>query len=237
MNEVADNAFDPLQPDPALVERFVTAREQVLDRVSRAAAAAGRSADSVTVVAVSKTHPVESIAAAFAAGFRVFGESYAAEFAEKAEALGTLAIEWHFIGQLQTNKVKLVAPTAAVIESVDRPSLIEAVARRAPGSTVYLQVNLSGEDHRGGVTPSAVGDLRRAAMDAGLIVTGLMGVAPVADDATTVASFRHLRALCDAEGLAECSMGMSGDLELAVVAGSTIVRVGTAIFGERPYPR
>lgn len=231
------DGFDPRRPDPAAVERFASAREAVLQRVVAAAESAGRDPGSIEVVAVSKTHPVESIAAAHAAGFDVFGESYAAEFASKAAALADLEIEWHFIGQLQTNKAKLVVPAAQVVESVDRSSLIEAVARRAPGSTVYLQVNLSGESHRGGVDPAEVADLHRRAVAAGLVVDGLMGVAPLADEASTRASFRQLRRLCDDEGVAQCSMGMSGDLELAVSEGSTIVRVGTAIFGERPAPR
>lgn len=214
--------------DPALVDRMIDARSRIEARI----VAAGGSTDSVRIVAVSKTHPAAAVTAAALAGFRDFGESFAAELAAKAPEVGP-PVTWHFIGQLQTNKVRAVAPHVAVYQSVDRPSLVAEIAKRAPGATVLVQVNLAGVDGRGGATFEDAPGMVEAARAAGLDVVGLMGVAPLGGDITVAASFRRLRSLCDAEDLAECSMGMSGDLELAVAEGSTMVRVGTAIFGDR----
>lgn len=214
-----------------MVERMAAARDEIDARIRRA----GGSPDAVTVVAVSKTHPAEAVRAAMLAGFTDFGESFAAELAAKAPAVDA-AVTWHFVGQLQTNKVRVVAPHVSVYQSVDRPSLVAEIAKRAPGATVMVQVDLAGVAGRGGASFDDAPSVVDAARAAGLDVIGLMGVAPLADDRTVAASFRRLRSLCDAEGLRECSMGMSGDLEIAVAEGSTMVRVGTAIFGDRPPP-
>lgn len=215
--------------DPSLVERMAAARAAIEERIRNA----GGSPDAVKVIAVSKTHPAEAVRAAAAAGFTDFGESFAAELAAKAVEVDE-AVRWHFVGQLQTNKVRVVAPHVDVYQSVDRPSLVAEIAKRAPGATVLVQVNLAGTAGRGGASFADAPAVVDAAHRAGLDVVGMMGVAPLADDRVVAAAFRRLRAACDAEGLSECSMGMSADLELAVAEGSTMVRVGTAIFGDRP---
>ena len=216
----------------SLVDELVEARERIEQRV---AAAGGVG---VRIVAVTKTHPVETVRAAISAGFTDLGENYAAEFAAKAGevgggAPGAATWRWHFIGQLQTNKVRVVAPFVGLYQSVDRRSLIAEIAKRSPGSSVMIQVNLADVQGRGGASFSDVGPLIESARQGGLNVCGLMGVAPVADHSTTATAFARLRRQCDAEALAECSMGMSGDLEIAVAEGSTMVRIGSAIFGSR----
>jgi pyridoxal phosphate enzyme (YggS family) len=192
----------------------------------------------VTLVAVSKTHPPEAIREAFAAGQRDFGESYAQEWRAKADALADLAgLRWHFIGGLQTNKVKYLAGRVALVHSVDRLELAEEISRRwaKVGSTarVLLEVDLGGEERKAGCAPSEVEPLlaRIRALPA-IEVAGLTCIPPPADDPRP--HFRALRALRDRLGLAELSMGMSGDWPVAVEEGSTLVRIGTAIFGERP---
>lgn len=140
----------------------------------------------------------------------------------------------HFIGQLQSNKVRQLAGFVDVWETVDRPRLVDEVAKRAPGATVLLQVDTSGEPGKGGCAPGDVPDLLRAARRAGLVVDGLMTVGPTAGGPEAARpGFRLVRRLVDDLGLATCSMGMSGDLEVAVEEGSTQVRVGTALFGAR----
>lgn len=212
-----------------LVDRMLAARFEIDERL----VAAGATPGSVRVVAVSKTHPAEAAHAAVVAGFADLGESYAGELAAKAPDVSAPA-RWHFIGQLQTNKVRVVAPLVSVYQSVDRPSLVAEIAKRAPGATVMIQVNLAGAEGRGGASWDEAPAVIDAARVAGLDVVGLMGVAPLADDLAVAAAFRRLRALADAESLPECSMGMSDDLEIAVAEGSTMIRVGTAIFGSRP---
>lgn len=229
----ADRA-DPGEPEATgvaeaiLVDRMLAARAAIDDRIRRA----GGAPDAVTVVAVSKTYPAAAVRAAALAGFGDVGESFAAELAAKAPQVHE-PVRWHFVGQLQTNKVRVVAPHVDVYQSVDRPSLVAELAKRAPAATVLVQVNLAGDERRGGASWSDAPRIIDAARSAGLDVVGLMGVAPLADERTVAAAFGRLRSLCDDEGLAECSMGMSADLELAVAEGATMVRVGAAIFGDR----
>jgi len=220
-------------PDPDLVDRLAARRAAIEERIRVASGAPSFAESGVRLIAVSKTHPAETIVAAAAAGFAEFGESYAVEFAAKAPEVGA-AVRWHFIGQLQTNKVRVVAPWTDVYQSVDRPSLVAELAKRVPGATVMVQVNLADVEGRGGVSWQDAPGLIESARVAGLSVVGAMGVAPLADDATVAAAFGRLRSLCDAEALPECSIGMSGDLEIAIAEGSTMVRVGTDIFGSRP---
>lgn len=212
-----------------ILDRMVIAKARLEDRLG----AAGASPGAVKVVAVSKTRSVLEVRAAAAAGLTLFGESYAAELAVKAPDVSE-PVEWHFIGQLQTNKVRVVAPLVTVYQSVDRTSLVDEIAKRAAGARVMVQVNLAGTPGRGGASWSDAPALIEAARGAGLQPIGVMGVAPMAEDSTVAAAFGRLRALADAEGLAECSMGMSADLEIAVAQGSTMIRVGTALFGSRP---
>jgi pyridoxal phosphate enzyme (YggS family) len=192
----------------------------------------------VTLVAVSKTHPPEAIRAAYAAGQRDFGENYAQEWREKADRLADLAdLRWHFVGGLQTNKVKYVAGRVAYVHTVDREELARELSRRtaAKGASVrvFLEVNVAGEGSKAGCAPADAPRLAEAVRGLpGLELVGLMCIPPAEGDPRP--HFRALRALRDRLGLAELSMGMSGDLDAAVEEGATFVRVGTAIFGARP---
>lgn len=198
----------------------------------------------VELIAVTKTFPVEAILAAVAAGCRSIGENYAQELVAKLEAFdqrtradgaaaATVRPEVHFIGRLQSNKVRHLVGLVDVFQTVDRASLVEELARRAPGARCFVQVNVSGEPQKGGCEPSGTPALVASARAAGLVVEGLMTVAEAGDPASARPGFRRLRALADELGLAGCSMGMSGDLEIAVEEGATHVRVGSALFGPR----
>ncbi len=191
----------------------------------------------VTLVAVSKSHPADAIREAHAAGQRDFGENYVQEWREKAEALADLpGIVWHFIGSLQTNKVKYLAGKVALVHTVDREELGREIARRwertGGRARVLVEVNLGDEASKGGCQAAEVPGLveRLRALPA-LEVAGLTCIPPPEEDPRR--HFRALRALRDGLGLAELSMGMSGDYPVAIEEGSTLVRVGTAIFGER----
>jgi PLP dependent protein len=192
----------------------------------------------VTLIAVSKTQPAEAIREAYAAGQRDFGENYVQEWRDKAAALADLAdLRWHFIGSLQTNKVKYLAGRVALVHTVDREELGREIAKRwekvGARARVLVEVNLGGEASKGGCAPEGVPALVAAlrAMPA-LDVAGLTCIPPPEDDPRP--HFRALRSLRDRLGLRELSMGMSGDYPVAIEEGATIVRVGTAIFGERP---
>jgi pyridoxal phosphate enzyme (YggS family) len=216
-------------------------------RVAAACERAGRPADGVTVIAVSKTQPVEVVREAVAAGARELGENYAQELATKLAALDAepppAPLRWHFIGRLQRNKVKLVAGRVALVHAVDTLELAEELARRAGGAVqpILLAVNLAGEDSKGGVTAEMAPALARAlAAVTGCSLAGLMTMPPPADDAAASRPyFDQLRALRDrlqdelGRPLPILSMGMSHDFEIAIACGATHVRVGTAIFGSR----
>ena len=206
---------------------------------ARIEAAGGRD---VAIVAVTKGFPVEAWAAAQAAGLEAVGESYAQEalakraaWAERAEVAPAPAL--HFVGRLQTNKIRSLAGSVALWQSVDREAVVDELARRDPGAAVLVQVNISGEDQKGGCSPSDAARLVRRAELADLVVRGLMAVGPTGSPEVARPAFARLRALTDDLGLVECSMGMSDDLEVAVGEGSTMVRVGTALFGPRPGRR
>jgi PLP dependent protein len=192
----------------------------------------------VTLIAVSKTHPPEAIREAYAAGQRDFGENYAQEWRGKAEALADLAeLRWHFIGGLQTNKVKYLAGKVAYVHTVDREELARELSRRlvqrGAAARVFLEVNVAGEASKEGCAPGDVPQLAAAvAALPGLELAGLMCIPPPADDPRP--HFRTLRALRDRLGLRELSMGMSADWPVAVEEGATFVRIGTAVFGARP---
>jgi pyridoxal phosphate enzyme (YggS family) len=197
--------------------------------------AAGGDPEQVTIVAVTKAFGVDAVEAALAAGAVHLGENYAQELVGKAEALSDDASPfWHFIGGLQTNKVRALVPHVALWETVDRSSLVAELAKRAPGARVLVQVNVSAEAAKGGCAPEATADLVAEARERGLDVAGLMGVAAAGDPGRARTQFALLAGLREELGLAELSMGMSADLEQAVAEGATIVRVGRALFGARP---
>jgi pyridoxal phosphate enzyme (YggS family) len=217
---------------------------QVRDRIEQAASASGRDAAEVKLVAVSKTKRPEAIREAYAAGQRAFGENYAQELTAKAEALSDLAgLEWHFTGHVQTNKAKVVAKHAHVVHTVDSAALARelgkrAVTERATPLPVLIEVNLGREPQKAGATPSEIDEVMAAVnAQASLFLRGLMTMPPAGDLRSARAAFEALVTLRNLHGgvavLPELSMGMSEDLEVAVAAGATYVRVGTAIFGER----
>ena len=198
-------------------------------------AGAGGDPDRVQVVAVTKGFGPQAPLAALAAGIVHLGENYAQELVAKAAVVGEdPAPVWHFIGGLQSNKVRLLAPHVDLWETIDRASLGAEVAKRAPGAAVLAQVNISGEAAKSGCAPGETADLVAGLRDRGLDVRGLMGVAAAGDLELARAQFGRLAVLASALDLPELSMGMSADLEAAVAEGATIVRVGTALFGARP---
>ncbi len=217
-------------------------------RIEHAARNANRAPDSISLLAVSKTFPAADIRAAFAAGQRAFGENYVQESLAKIEALGDLRadMEWHFIGPLQSNKTRPVAEHFDWVHSVDRLKIAERLSEQRPDAlpplNVCLQVNVSGESSKSGVAPEEALALARAiAALPKLRLRGLMSIPePASDQQAQREPHRRLRQLYEtlrAQGieLDTLSMGMSGDLEAAVLEGATIVRIGTAIFGQRDY--
>ena len=186
----------------------------------------------MTLVAVTKGFGPEVVAAAVAAGVEDVGESYAQELVAKAAAV--TPPRWHFVGRLQANKVRALAGTVELWQSVDRPRLVDELARRVPGAKVLVQVDVTGEPSKGGCPPGDVPALVERAAGAGLDPRGLMAVGPLGPPEEARPGFRALVGLADRLGLAERSIGMSGDLEVAVQEGATMVRVGTALFGPRP---
>lgn len=208
----------------------------VEERISLAATRAGRMREDVTLVAVSKTHPPEVIKEAVAAGARAFGENYAQELIVKQAALARLDVAWHFIGRLQRNKAKDVAGRVALIHAVDSLELARAIARRVTvPQDVLVQVNVAGEETKAGVAPDDLDALLDAlAAVENVRVRGLMTMPPpVTDPNENRRHFRALAKLAGTRGLADLSMGMSDDFEVAIEEGATIVRVGSAIFGAR----
>ncbi len=190
----------------------------------------------VRIVAVTKGFGVDAPRAALAAGLTMIGENYAQELIAKHAELTPeeqARIEWHFLGRLQRNKVRSLASIVSVWQSVDRSELIDEIARRAPGARVMIQLNLSNEPQKGGAPLGECGSLVEQARAVGLDVVGLMGVGTVGDPVESAEAFSRLVGLASELGIAESSIGMSDDLEEAVAAGSTMVRVGTALFGAR----
>ncbi|WP_250525391.1 YggS family pyridoxal phosphate-dependent enzyme [Caballeronia sp. GAWG2-1] len=222
--------------------------KEVRQRIAKAAADASRDAASVQLLAVSKTFPAEDVRAAFIAGQRAFGENYVQEGIAKIATLADLRsdIEWHFIGPLQSNKTKLVAEQFDWVHSIDRLKIAERLSAQRPEGTpalnVCVQVNVSGEASKSGVEPAEAAALAHAvAALPALRLRGLMAVPEAADtlDAQREphARLRELMNKLRADGLDldTLSMGMSADLEAAVLEGATMVRIGTAIFGARDY--
>lgn len=223
-----------------------TRLEAVRERIAAACERVGRDPAGITIVGVTKTHPVEAVEEALAAGQADLGENRAQELVPKAgEAAGMgLAPRWHFIGGLQRNKVRQVLPHIAVLHSLDSVRLAAEIEKRAEQGRMpergaplrcYLEVNVGGEASKEGVEPSAVGELLRGVAGFRHIgVVGLMTVAPQVDDAEQVRPvFRELRELAVAHGLDGLSMGMTEDYEVAIEEGATVVRLGRVIFGPR----
>ena len=203
-------------------------------RIAAAAHRAGRDPSAVTLVAATKTVPADRIAEAVAAGVIDVGENRAQELLAKAPVLAALtpAPRWHFLGPLQRNKVRALAPVVSCWQSIDRLALGETIAHHAPGARVFVEVNLAGEPQKAGCPPDETAALVDALRDRGLVVAGLMAVPPVGDDPRRW--FTHLRDLAGTVHAPELSMGMSDDYEAAVEEGATLVRVGRALFGQRP---
>jgi pyridoxal phosphate enzyme (YggS family) len=225
----------------ALSDRVAALRE----RIARAEARAGRASDSVQLVAVAKRHPATAVREAHSLGLRAFGENYAQELVGKAAEVGPLTgLEWHMIGHLQTNKARLIAPVIAAVHTIDSAHVAAELAKRAAkiGRTIaaLIEVNVAKDPSKTGCAPdelAAIIDAVRASGD-GLELRGLMTMPPYSDDPEAARPFfAELRELQARHGgttaLPELSMGMSHDLEAAIAEGATIVRVGTAIFGER----
>ncbi|MDX9994371.1 MAG: YggS family pyridoxal phosphate-dependent enzyme [Rhodocyclaceae bacterium] len=220
--------------------------QAVKDRIAAACSAAGRDPREVTLLAVTKTWPPDYVRAAAVAGQHAFGESYVQESLPKMAALADLGLEWHFIGPLQSNKTRLVAESFAWVHSVERMKIAERLSAQRPDGlpplNVCVEVNVSGEDSKSGCTPAEAPALCRAvAALPKLRLRGLMAIPePTENPALARRRFAQVRMLKDelgAAGLAldTLSMGMSHDMEAAIMEGATIVRVGTAIFGERQY--
>ena len=218
----------------------------VTERIATAARAAGRDPANVSLVAVSKTFPADAVAAAHAAGQVAFGENYVQEAVEKIETLRPQRgeLEWHFIGPIQSNKTRAIAEQFDWVQSIDRLKVAQRLSEQRlpelPSLNVLLQVNISGEGSKSGVVPAEVDALARAVGQLPrLRLRGLMAIPePEADAARQRVPLAAMRTLFDrlrAAGFAidTLSMGMSADLESAVLEGSTMVRIGTAIFGER----
>lgn len=217
---------------------------RVLDRIARAERRFGRARGTATLLAVSKGQPVESIRAAFDCGQRRFGESYLQEALAKIAALAEYGLEWHFIGPIQANKTKNLAAYFDWVHSIDRIKIAERLnAQRAPEMTplnVCLQVNISGETTKAGIDPQRLRELAEAVASLPrLRLRGLMAIpAPCRDFERQRLPYRRLRAALETlnrEGFAldTLSMGMSDDMEAAIAEGATLVRLGTAVFGER----
>jgi pyridoxal phosphate enzyme (YggS family) len=213
----------------------------IIERVARAAQHANRSADSVTIVAVSKQQPTSAVIAAHRAGITNFGESYVQEALPKMDAVADLKLTWHFVGKLQANKTRQVAERFDWVHTVDRLRIAQRLSEQRPTLAaplnVLIQVNQGDEAHKGGTPVTAVAELARAVTELPrLKLRGLMTLPPQrGTPADWFAELAALRAQLASDGIAldSLSMGMSADFGEAIAAGATLVRIGTAIFGRR----
>jgi pyridoxal phosphate enzyme (YggS family) len=201
---------------------------EVRERIAAAAARAGRDVRAVTLVAATKTVEPARVQEVIDAGVVDVGENRAQELLTKTAVEGA---RWHFLGRLQRNKVRQLAPWVTCWQSVDRAELGHEIARRAPGARVLVEVNVGEEPQKGGCAPAEVPALVDALLVDGLDVAGLMTVPPHGDDPRRW--FAQLREQAGGLGLSELSMGMTDDFEIAVEEGATMVRVGRALFGPR----
>ena len=221
----------------ATVEAIASRASDVRERV----AAVGGDPEAVTVVAVTKVFPPEVVRRALAAGITDIGESYAQELVAKADWLEATQPEtppprWHFVGGLQRNKVKLLAGRVHLWHSVDRPALVDEIAKRSPGDRILIQVNTTAEPTKEGCAPAEAQSLVERGRERGLTVAGLMTLGPTGGGDPR-AAFAQLRALAQRCEVSELSMGMTGDFEIAVEEGATMIRLGTLLFGPRPTGR
>jgi len=233
--------------DRVMAETIESRLKQVKDRITKTALACGRDPKAVRLVAVSKTVPADRVQAAITAGVADLGENYVQEAQKKIEALGRETVTWHFIGRLQSNKAKYVVKLFDLIHSVDSFKLATELDKRARAigkvQKVLVQVNISGEATKSGIeTGQAVRLVRQMAQLNNLIICGLMTMPPYFNAPEMVRPY--FRALKDLQNLirteairnvsmVELSMGMTGDFEAAIQEGATLVRIGTAIFGQR----
>ena len=231
--------------------KLITANlTRVRDTIHEAAVRAGREPSAIKLIAVSKTHPIPTLEATIAAGQKVFGENTAQEALPKIGALREHGIEWHFIGHLQSNKAKFVATNFTWVHSLDSLKLAQRLSRAALEHNVVIhsliEVNITRDPKKHGVAPEALPSLVEQFLKAelpGIALRGLMAIGPHPASETEIrqafADLCRLRDTCrqrfDLVGFNELSMGMSGDYAAAIQEGSTMVRVGTAIFGERDY--
>jgi uncharacterized pyridoxal phosphate-containing UPF0001 family protein len=217
---------DPGHTDPGgVAERLEAVRARI--------EVASHDPASVRIVAVTKGFEVEAVEAAASAGVTDIGENYADELRGKAAAVSGPAVTWHFLGAVQRNKVARLAPLVSWWQALGRIEEGRAIARRHPGAHVLVQVDVAGLPGRGGCPPGQVAELVRALGDEDLAVEGLMAVGPPGSAETARPGFALVSSLADGLGLAVRSMGMSDDLEVALAEGSTMVRLGRALFGER----
>ena len=201
--------------------------QQIREEVARASSTPG------AIIAVTKTFGHDAIRAAVAAQCDAVGENYAQEVLAKVEE-SPIGIPIHFIGAIQSNKVRQLAPYISLWQGVDRESVISEIGKRAPGAEILLQVNTTNEDSKSGVPPNEVESLLAAGVKAGLAVRGLMTIGPTSGDmGDAEKAFLSLRSLADSLHLPECSMGMSDDYRVAVACGSTMIRIGSRLFGPR----
>jgi uncharacterized pyridoxal phosphate-containing UPF0001 family protein len=219
--------------EPGGQDRVRARLDQVRDRIARA----GGDPERISIVAVTKGQPLPAVATALAIGLRDLGENYAGELVAKAAAgVGPAGHEppsWHLLGPIQRRSVPRLAATVGTWQTLSRPEEVDVLARRAAGATVLVQVELTGRPGRNGCAPERCGELVRRAVDSGLACRGLMTVAAPGPVLSARATFATLSRLADRLELPERSMGMSEDFEAAVAEGSTMVRLGTALFGPR----
>lgn len=204
---------------------------EILQRIDAAGGVIG-GPDGVKVVAVTKTFSSQVIDNAVAAGLLALGENYAQELQKKA-SVASKDVRWHFIGALQTNKVRKISQYVSLWQTVDRAPLAIELAKRAPGAEILIQVNTTGEEQKSGVAPAEVPKLMNLAQELGLVVSGVMTIGPTGAQEDPRPAFSLCRSLADELDLKVVSMGMSGDYELAVAEGSTMVRIGSGLFGHR----
>ncbi len=217
--------------------------QAVRGRIARAARACGRDPASVVLLAVSKTHPASLIEEAYRAGQRAFGESYVQEAAGKMDALAHLDIEWHLVGPLQSNKTRLAAERFSWVHTIEREKIARRLSEQRPAErgplNVLIQVNVSGEASKSGVPPQEVRSLAGRIRSLGnLRLRGLMAIPEPGADRARFAGLREIFEQLKSEyAFDTLSMGMSDDMEAAIAEGSTLVRIGTAIFGARQKVR